>query len=208
TVSRILLGDPLLNVRESTRVRILQAAAELRYVPNPHARGLRTARSHALCFALSEYGHPVAVDIVRSVEAAAAQRGYTVSIIHLGPHLATLPLQRRAVLGHRVDGFIIYRQAAEQFLDDIDALGVPRLILGRPDPTGGPAVRVDEGAAVQLALSHLRGLGHWRIGLLLSTPDKQVADEHLQHFAASFDGASDQVVFAGPSYGEALVAAA
>ncbi len=65
-------------VRDELRERVLQAAAELGYVPNTLARSLRSHRTHTLALMLSDITNPFFTTIARGVEDAASDAGYMV----------------------------------------------------------------------------------------------------------------------------------
>ena len=74
-VSRVLNGDPSLNVRDETRERILEAAARLDYRPNALARGLKLAKTMTIGLVIP-LGYSENAELIASIERAAADRGY------------------------------------------------------------------------------------------------------------------------------------
>src|ERR671912_157251 len=56
--SRALNGDPSLNIRPATRMRILAAAQELGYRPHAGARALAGARARALALLIPDLSNP------------------------------------------------------------------------------------------------------------------------------------------------------
>lgn len=52
TVSRVLRGTP--NVTETTRRKVMEAVAELGYLPNRMAQGLRLGRTNTVAFAVGD----------------------------------------------------------------------------------------------------------------------------------------------------------
>ena len=73
-VSKVLNDDPSLRVREETRQRVRQAAKELGYEPNFHARRLTQARTRAIGLLVPEYRNPGFAEIIAGAEEAAAER--------------------------------------------------------------------------------------------------------------------------------------
>ena len=69
TVSRVFRGAAY--VRAETRQRVLDAAAELHYVPNAVARSLRQARSELLAFIIPDITNPLFYEMARDAEDAA-----------------------------------------------------------------------------------------------------------------------------------------
>ena len=72
-VSKVLSNDPGLRVRDETRERVRQAAADLGYLPNFHARGLARAKAGALGLLVPD-GNPLFHEIMAGAEEAATQR--------------------------------------------------------------------------------------------------------------------------------------
>ncbi len=169
TVSRVLNGEP--NVREPTRVRVMEAAKALGYRANPYARNLRAAQSRLIAVFFSN-----------------ASRNY-MSEVQIGV------LQRCNAEGFNAifdekpegpDGFVSLR--GEPHL--AGAILVPPLtddvaILGRLASAGVPFVRLapagvdgeighvcmdDERAAGEM-IDHLVSLGHRRIGFIAGPDD-------------------------------------
>src|SRR4028119_813681 len=76
TVSRVFRGASY--VRAETRQRVLDAAAELNYVPNAVARSLRQSRSGLLAFINTDVLNPLFYDMARGAENAAQAAGMTI----------------------------------------------------------------------------------------------------------------------------------
>src|SRR3979411_3235730 len=69
TVSRALNEQPRALVNEETAERVLRAAEELGYRPNPIARGLKTNRSYTIGVLIPDITNPLFPPILRGVEA-------------------------------------------------------------------------------------------------------------------------------------------
>src|SRR5688500_10743070 len=82
TVSYVLSGrrsgEP--RIKDETRQRVLEAAAELKYVPNQTARSLRRRRTERVCLLLSRLGVPYYDRLVADVQQAADAHGYVVIV--------------------------------------------------------------------------------------------------------------------------------
>ena len=76
TISRALSGDP--RVRPSTRERVLQAAAQLGYVPNTIAQSLRKGRTNTLGVLIPKYDDPFFMQIIKGIEHYARQQRFKV----------------------------------------------------------------------------------------------------------------------------------
>src|SRR6266545_2155209 len=76
TVSRALSASHL--VRGTTRERVLAAAKELGYQPNPAARSLITGRTGNIGIVVPDLNNPFYTGVLRGVQARARQSGYAV----------------------------------------------------------------------------------------------------------------------------------
>ena len=169
-ISRILNNDPTLNVRDETKETVRRAIAELGYVPNPQARGLRLARSGSLAMIVPEINSPAFVAIIQGAQRAAYELGYSMLIGGIGEEGEDPNLAARILSSNRVDGFLIStgKQEARQ-LAAAQQLGAPVVLVNRYLNEQLPHVMLDDEAGVALAIRHLADLGHERIGFLGST---------------------------------------
>src|SRR6478735_6306199 len=99
TASRVLNNKMVMPIPQTTVDRIRQAARELNYTPNRHARALVTRRTHALGFFSREITDPHGAALLDTIQAQARRRGYTVVV---SSHLQSL-----AGSGH-ADGIIAF----------------------------------------------------------------------------------------------------
>lgn len=76
TVSRVINNSGY--VSEATRKRVEDAIAELRYLPNTLARGLRSKRTNTLALVVTDITNPFFTLIARGVEDVASDSDYTV----------------------------------------------------------------------------------------------------------------------------------
>ena len=82
TVSFVLNGVENIAIPDETRERVLAAAAELGFRPNPMARGLRGERTNVLGLLTSDIvTRPYAVEIVKGARDAALARGRTLLLV-------------------------------------------------------------------------------------------------------------------------------
>lgn len=88
TVSRALNGYP--EVKEATRLRIVKAAQDHQYVPNPRARGLATGCAMAIGHVLpltekTEMVNPIFSDFLSGAGEVYTKRGYGVHLSFPAP---------------------------------------------------------------------------------------------------------------------------
>lgn len=180
TVSRALHGLP--RVSETTRLRVLEAAADLRYVASPSAASLATGQTMAIGVVAPFVNRWFFAAVVHSAEELLRAAGYDLLLYSLGTDAVE---RRRAFSGNllrkRVDGVLILGLRPDP--DEAAALsaaGGPVAIVGVAVP-GWASVRIDDEAAARCATRHLIDLGHRRIGFIGGEPDD------LLHSAAPAD---------------------
>src|ERR1051325_8530279 len=109
TVSRVLNGKEL--VREETSRQVLEAAKDLRYVPNVAARSLSIRRSHTLGVVLPDVHGEFFSELIRGIDLAARRAGY--HILVSGPHgTGAESLGVRGTLGGRVAALVVMARGA------------------------------------------------------------------------------------------------
>src|SRR5256714_7045198 len=67
-------------VSEEVRARVLEAVGRCGYYPNAHARSLASGRTHILGLVVSDIINPFFPELVKSIEAAAFERGFDVML--------------------------------------------------------------------------------------------------------------------------------
>ncbi len=169
TVSRALNGYP--EVSEATRERVLSAARQFHYRPNPSARRLATGRAGAVGAVLPTNRNllvdPHFVEFLAGVGERLAEDDMD---IVLSPARANdeMDTYRRLVAGTRVDALIV----SGPTIDDarvplLTELGHPFVVHGRTTgDTPYAWLDIDNEAAFRDAANHLLDLGHTRIGLI------------------------------------------
>lgn len=166
-VSRVLNNDPVLNIRDETRERILASVRELGYVANAAARSLRTSRAGTLGLFLPDFANPVYAEIITGAEAAAAARGY-VLVTGSSSAAGVTPQTYLDLLGQgRVDGLLLAGESLSANVQEaLGAFGLPYLLLNRRMRDSRRFVILDDEKAAGIAVEHLVDLGHTRIAHL------------------------------------------
>src|ERR687886_2808110 len=77
TASRALNEETRSLVNEETARRVLKAAEELGYRPNPIARGLKTNRAYTIGVLIPDLTNPLFPPILRGIEDGLEEAGYT-----------------------------------------------------------------------------------------------------------------------------------
>lgn len=163
-VSRLMNDDPRLNIRDTTRQRVLDAIAMLDYRPHAAARSLRTARTQTLGLLIPDFANPVYAEIIKGAEQAAAKVG-SVLVTGSVPADGTNTDTYLDLLGHgRVDGLLLASLAMSATQQqELDRLGLPWLLVNQAGRGKRRYIALDDQKAAALAVTHLVGLGHHRI---------------------------------------------
>jgi LacI family transcriptional regulator len=166
TVSRALNADTRALVNEETAERVLRAAEELGYRPNPIARGLKTNRSYTIGVLIPDITNPLFPPILRGIEDRLGEAGYTSLIVNTDNDPDRERSHIEAMRARQVDGFISATARLDrQLLAEAAAAGKPLVLVNRSLEDGSaPAVTVDDAFGIRLAVEHVAGLGHKRVG--------------------------------------------
>lgn len=185
TVSAVLNDSPSArHIPKHTRERIFAAARKLDYRPNFFARSLRKRRTMTIGVIAHEIGDGYGSSIIAGIESGARHKDYFfVTGVHrhdpeLFERYCRLLLQRGA------EGIITVDYNLAHSLP-VPAVAVP----GHHDNEGVTNIVLDHCHAAELALNHLRNLGHRKIAILRGQPHS--ADS--QHRWNAVQGAAQQI---------------
>src|ERR1044071_6361677 len=124
TVSRVLNGAQ--GVRPATRARVMRAVEELSYRPDLNARSLAGGPPRLLGMVVSNIANPFFLDIFRSVEACARQRGFDLIVANTDYAPERLESSIETILGRRVAGLaLVVSETVPPVVSTIIAGGVP-----------------------------------------------------------------------------------
>jgi LacI family transcriptional regulator len=168
TASRALNEETRALVNEDTAQRVLAAAGELGYRPNPIARGLKTNRSYTVGVLIPDLTNPLFPPIVRGIQDRLEEAAYTPLIANTENDPDRERVDFETMRARRVDGFITATARRDhQLLTELTDLGLPVVLVNRRLEDGAiPSVVGDDRAGARLAVRHLASLGHRRIAYL------------------------------------------
>jgi LacI family transcriptional regulator len=155
-------------VSEEVRARVLEAVERCGYYPNAHARSLASGRTHLLGVVVSDISNPFFPELVKSIEAAAFERGYDLVLSNTNydpertSHYVRRFIERKvtgvAVMTSELDAALIgelaRREVSVVFLD----LGQPGVHMSN--------LRVNYESGIEEAILHLAALGHTKISFV------------------------------------------
>ncbi len=160
TVSRVANG--LLNVEETTRIRVLNSMQTLGYRPNRAARALRSGTFRTIgitMFTLSTFGNIRTLD---SIAVAAARAGYSITLVPVErPTQEAVSKAFASLVEQAVDGIILVIEA--HLVDNAEVTippGIPVVVIDSVPHSNYPVVDNDQSHGAQSATEHLLELGH------------------------------------------------
>ena len=181
TVSRALNEQTRALVNPDTAERVLRAAQELGYRPNPIARGLKTNRSYTVGVLIPDLTNPLFPPIMRGIEDGLGEAGYTSLIVNTDNDPDRERLQMATMRARQVDGFIAATARLDtELLAEAAAGGAPLVLVNRSLEDGSlPAVTVNDRQGIALAVDHVVALGHQRVGHVAGP--QNVSTGHRRH---------------------------
>jgi len=187
TVSRVLNASN--KVRESTAVRVRKAIDELNYVPNTHARTLRSGRSNLYGLIVSDIRNPFFPDLIEHFESLATQHGIDVTFANTGYDEQRLLAAVKRLLERGIDGLAIFTsEVSATALRKIRAASPPVVFLNQPATEKDfRNIVVDYVSGFDDAVEHLRMLGHERIGFVAGPRSLSSAIRRREAFLAAME---------------------
>lgn len=174
TVSVVLNNTPRAKtIPQKTKDKIWQAARDLGYRPHYFARSLRANRSFTIGVLTAELNETYHAMVLSGIEAALVKHGYF--------YLTTSHLHRKELLQHNIK-MLVERQVEGIITIDTSVcfdLDLPIVaVAGHEDFNGVTNVVLNHQTAADLGISHLKDLGHTRIGIIKG--QEFSADTHIR----------------------------
>ena len=162
TVSRVINGEgDNFRIARDTQERVLQAAALHGYTANSVARSLREKRSYTVGVIVPEISEGYSTSVLGGIEDELLKDGFFYFVASHRHRADLLKHYPRMMLARAVEGIIAIDTAIEEDLP------VPVVaVSGHQHRPGVINIELDHVQAAQLALSHLKELGHTRIAFI------------------------------------------
>ena len=184
TVSRVINNiDP---VNPETRIAVEQAMADLDYVPNQLARGMRTKKTNTIGVVIPEFINSFYHELFQYIEEQAALVGYSVFVCTTREHTDQGIDQIKELISRRIDGIILctYRGHEkmmiylEQVAQDIPVIFLDN--LGRNYKVN--SIYTNGFSAMERMILHLADLGHFNIAFIKGLEQYPVANDRFTGF--------------------------
>ena len=190
TVSQILNKKQDFPVREETRKRVIDAARELHYIPNPIARSLVQQKTRLVGMAVPDLRNPFFTEIALGCQEAAAQRGYRLQIANTNEDFESELQQLHEFTAEKMDGIILVPAARrdsrkeQSSIFNLPIVNVDRK-AGYPDIRGSVYVNSEKGAYE--AVSYLLRRGRKRIAFLAGPLSSKTVTDRLEGFRKALE---------------------
>ncbi|SDX12851.1 transcriptional regulator, LacI family [Arthrobacter sp. cf158] len=167
TVSNVMNG--IVPVSGPTRERVEQAMAELDYVPNLSARGLRNGRSGVIGLALPDLATPFSAEVAHHIVEVAHQQGWSVQIEETGSDPQREQELMTRARSNLIDGLILNPVVLDESAVKVGVALPPVVLLGEVSQQLADRVFVDSFAAAREMTLALARSGRRRIAVLGTT---------------------------------------
>ena len=178
TASRALNGHP--SVSDALRLRVHEAATELRYTPNSGARSLITRRTDTVGVLLPDLHGEFFSELIRGIDITARSLGLHLLVSSSHGDAAEAGAVLRAMRG-RVDGVLVMSPFLDASVLEANLPPTFPLVLMNTPIEGSErsSVLVDNDGGTYAMVRHLVGCGHQRIAFITGPLDNLDARERL-----------------------------
>jgi DNA-binding LacI/PurR family transcriptional regulator len=190
TVSRVLNGKA--GVSAATRQAVVTAMDALGYERPPR---LRERSAGLIGLIIPELTNPIFPALAQVIEQALTSHGFTPVLCTQSPGGSTEDQLTELLVDRGVTGIVFVSGLHSDTTASMDRYvrltgqGVPFVMVnGYTDKVSAPFFSTDDRAAMRLAVSHLRALGHERIGLAVGPPRFVPALRKIEGFTEALPG--------------------
>ncbi|MBW4038212.1 MAG: LacI family transcriptional regulator [Acidobacteria bacterium] len=188
TVSRVLNGN--VHVTEETRARVLEAIAELNYMPNEVARSLRDQRTRQIGIIVPNLHDPFFAMCAQSISIVAKERAYSTVITTSDEDPATEFVEAKRMLRRHIEGLIIIPAQGKSKLRDPEFERTPIVTLDRPViGSSYDCILTENKRGAQLGVQHLIDHNHRRIAYLGLSAQLWTMKERINGYIAAMEAA-------------------
>lgn len=171
TVSIVLRETPLSqNVAAKTREHIRRIAKQLGYHPDAYARSLRRRSTETIGILAFDLSDPFCAPILRGIHESLHETGYLPLMMDAQTKRNLFDSYLHMILERRAEGVIVIASwvfEETNLLADVKKNKVPIVILGRDLIARGiSSILVDNEAGGEMAMRHLKELGHCRVAVI------------------------------------------
>jgi LacI family transcriptional regulator len=184
TVSRVMNPETRAMVSTAVAERITAIANEMGYARSPLASGLRTGKSFTIGVIIPDLSNPVFPPVVRGIERTLAAAGYIAILADSDNSQISEQAVFESMRARRIEGLIL----ATAHIDDplvsqCVRENLPVVLVNRTtDTPEASSVANNDELGIELAVSHLKSLGHRKIAFLGGPQDTSTGRDRRQAF--------------------------
>ncbi|MDL2353770.1 MAG: LacI family DNA-binding transcriptional regulator [Pseudomonadota bacterium] len=183
TASRAIRGAGY--VSQAARTRIMAAAAQLNYTPDPVARRMRGEKSKLIGVFVNNYGSLVLHELIKAISEEARRLGFDLIVFNAERFDRPGRMETSDMLSKLCDGLLLLLpNQSDGYLDVIERQGFPCVLVNfDAREMNLPVVVAENRIGARTAVEHLLGLGHRRIGFVAGTAGTGQSAERQQGYA-------------------------
>lgn len=190
SVSRALSSHP--DVSRAMKAKVLAAAEDLGYSPDPGAQSLRSGFTRTIGFVVRDFANPFFGEIIHGVDEALNEAGYTLLVTNSSGD-ADREVERLTLLRQRkVDALLLssISETTARMKKAVAGFNRPVVLLDRdPGKLKAACVLLDHAQGVREATTHLIELGHRNIAIITGSTAIRPTRERLRGHREAFDAA-------------------
>ena len=171
TVSSVLNNSRPVN--EATRRKVLQAVAELDFVPNPSGRRLSMGKTHTVGVVIPFFTSPAQIKRLRGVMSVIGETEYDISLFSVETLTQRNRIFQKVPRRGNIDGLLIFSiEPTEADLRRIEQHRIPTVLV-EGYHLGLHSIAIDDQLAAADAVNYLISLGHRKIAYISEFLDEQ-----------------------------------
>jgi LacI family transcriptional regulator len=191
TASKALNGRK--DVREETRLRVMDVAKKINYHPSHMARGLAKRKTENIgLVALRRFHSPFLTNpfysrVIEGMENEVTRQNYNLllTVVPAEQQGEELPFPKM-VREKNVDGLVLLGEIPESFLREVAQRGIPTVVVDYySDKVAGHYVVSDNQGGAAQATEHLLGLGHRNIAFISDKTKDMSFEERRKGFESA-----------------------
>ena len=199
TISAYLNG---VKVRDYNRVKIENAIAELGYIRNEYARGLKTHRSMTIGILLPEIADTFFTAIVKQMQDIFRKNGYGIIVSDSKTNEEMEKQSLQFLVSKMVDGMIVIPVSRDgQIFNSVIDRNIPMVLIDRLTSNNRvPHIVINNREISRKAIESLIEKGHMNIALISGIPNIYTAEERKAGYidaVMSIDNYKEEYIFRG-----------
>lgn len=193
TVSFVLNATPGKVIPEETRARVLAAAAELGYEPDPRAAELAKSARHTVALvvrhASSIYSDAYILRLIEGIAPVLNRRRCSLALVPCGGSASGVEMAALARAAGADGALVTNTLEDDAGLPGLAAAGIPAVVVGTVRG-GAWQIDIDNREAARGLCDYLVGLGHRRIAAIAHAPERYyAASERLAGYREALESA-------------------